>query len=216
LNRHPSRRQLLRLGLPAAAWAAFGPGRRADEEQDRDVDVLVIGAGASGLAAARGLSGRYKVVVLEARDRVGGRIWSDRPWGDVTLDLGASWIHGIRGNPIDALAQQLQVKTHPTSSERHRLFRDDGHAYEDREQAATEARLARLLQAVRAGRRQVLKQGEPDISLQAALDRAIARPQETPLQRRELDYQVNSLVEHEYAADSAELSSFYWDGCDPR
>lgn len=58
-------------------------------------DAIVIGAGVAGLAAARLLenAGR-QVVVLEARDRVGGRVWTDRADGLIT-DLGASWIHGI-------------------------------------------------------------------------------------------------------------------------
>jgi monoamine oxidase len=46
-------------------------------------DVLVVGAGAAGLSAARRLaSAKCKVTVLEARDRLGGRIWSHDPWGD--------------------------------------------------------------------------------------------------------------------------------------
>ena len=57
-------------------------------------DTVVIGAGIAGLTAARLLvaAGRT-VVILEARDRVGGRVQTDRTDGEVT-DLGASWIHG--------------------------------------------------------------------------------------------------------------------------
>lgn len=69
--------------------------------------IAVIGAGISGLSAARMLSqaGR-EVTVLEARDRIGGRIWTSAAL-DVPLDLGASWIHGIRGNPLSKLADSL-------------------------------------------------------------------------------------------------------------
>ena len=68
-------------------------------------DALVIGAGVSGLAAARLLAraGR-RVVVLEARDRIGGRVFTDRTGGHVT-DRGASWIHGITGSPVAAAAR---------------------------------------------------------------------------------------------------------------
>ncbi len=56
--------------------------------------VLVIGAGFSGLKAARDLSDAgATVTVLEGRDRIGGRVWSDRSLG-VACDMGASWIHG--------------------------------------------------------------------------------------------------------------------------
>ncbi|WP_420369241.1 flavin monoamine oxidase family protein [Curtobacterium sp. L1-20] len=76
-----------------------------------DADVVVVGAGIAGLATARALSrsGR-SVVVLEARDRVGGRTWTDSALG-VPVDLGASWIHGIDGNPLWDLASAFGIDT---------------------------------------------------------------------------------------------------------
>jgi monoamine oxidase len=73
-------------------------------------DVVVVGAGMSGLTAARLLAGAgRRVVVLEARDRVGGRMRTDRGDGLVT-DLGASWIHGIDGSPVAAAAEAFGLK----------------------------------------------------------------------------------------------------------
>ena len=67
--------------------------------------VAVIGAGISGLAAARLLSDAgAEVVVFEARNRIGGRIWTDRRLG-LPLDLGASWLHGTTGNPLTRLSR---------------------------------------------------------------------------------------------------------------
>ena len=73
-------------------------------------DVIVVGAGVAGLAAARLLrdAGRT-VVVLEARDRVGGRVWTSRDGGRVT-DLGASWIHGIAGSSVAAAATAFGMR----------------------------------------------------------------------------------------------------------
>src|SRR5208283_3878191 len=60
-----------------------------------DADVVVIGAGAAGLAAARSLAGRsLKVIVLEARDRIGGRVWSRSSPRGAPAELGAEFIHG--------------------------------------------------------------------------------------------------------------------------
>jgi monoamine oxidase len=61
-----------------------------------DADAIVIGAGAAGLAAARWLAGRsLRVIVLEARDRVGGRVWShSSERAAVPAELGAEFIHG--------------------------------------------------------------------------------------------------------------------------
>src|SRR5690348_760725 len=59
-------------------------------------DVVVIGAGFAGLVAAREL-GRagLGVIVLEARDRVGGRTWTDRRLGH-DLELGGTWVHWVQ------------------------------------------------------------------------------------------------------------------------
>lgn len=61
-----------------------------------DADAIVIGAGAAGLAAAQSLSARsLRVMIVEARDRVGGRVLS-QPFGRaaVPAELGAEFIHG--------------------------------------------------------------------------------------------------------------------------
>lgn len=70
-------------------------------------ETVVIGAGVSGLTAARILAGAgQKVVVVEARDRIGGRVVSERAGGRVT-DRGASWIHGITDSPVHEVAAAL-------------------------------------------------------------------------------------------------------------
>ena len=74
-------------------------------------DTVVVGAGVAGLTAARLLAGAgQRVVVLEARDRVGGRTWTERADG-VATDLGASWIHGIKttGDKVASAAPLADV-----------------------------------------------------------------------------------------------------------
>lgn len=74
-------------------------------------DTIVIGAGVSGLTAARQLHrAGQRVVVLEARDRIGGRLHTVRRDG-VATDLGASWIHGINDNPLFDLVQAYGLPT---------------------------------------------------------------------------------------------------------
>lgn len=76
-------------------------------------DVIIIGAGVAGLSAGQELRGRgvERVLILEARDRIGGRIWSQESDIGTVVDLGASWIHGVRGNPISRLAKEHGIAT---------------------------------------------------------------------------------------------------------
>jgi hypothetical protein len=72
--------------------------------------VIVIGAGFAGLAAADEMHALgCKVTVIEARDRIGGRCWTDKSLDGRVVDLGAGWIHGVNGNPIAELARRLNV-----------------------------------------------------------------------------------------------------------
>jgi monoamine oxidase len=69
-----------------------------------ETDVVVIGAGAAGVAAARRLAAaRVPTVVLEARSRVGGRAWTLRGAGQ-PLDLGCGWLHSADENEWAAVA----------------------------------------------------------------------------------------------------------------
>ena len=76
-----------------------------------EFDTIVIGAGMSGATAARLLADAgQRVLVLEARNRIGGRMHTDREAG-FSVDLGASWIHGIEDSRLWELAQALDLPT---------------------------------------------------------------------------------------------------------
>jgi monoamine oxidase len=83
-------------------------------EQKRECDVVVVGAGFSGLAAARQLHrAGLDVLVLEGRHRVGGRSFTDVTPAGHTIDRGGQWL-GPTQDHLAALAAELGVRTFPT------------------------------------------------------------------------------------------------------
>jgi NADPH-dependent 2,4-dienoyl-CoA reductase/sulfur reductase-like enzyme len=80
--------------IAAAAAAAAAAGAGHDEKSPNHADVLVIGAGVAGMETAQviGRSG-VRAVLLEARDRFGGRILTDRTSFGCVVECGAHWIH---------------------------------------------------------------------------------------------------------------------------
>lgn len=102
------RRTLLGAALPLAIGAATHFARAAAG----DVDVAIVGAGAAGIAAARKLVARgLSCIVLEARGRVGGRVWTRTDTFGVPVDEGAAWIHSFETSPLGAIARQLGIPT---------------------------------------------------------------------------------------------------------
>jgi monoamine oxidase len=75
------------------------------------VDVAIIGAGAAGLGAANALKNSgLSVLVLEARDRVGGRAHTIMASPDVTFDVGCGWLHSADENSFVQIAEQLNFE----------------------------------------------------------------------------------------------------------
>ena len=84
------------------------------EETSINKTVIVVGAGIAGLAAAQQLKTKgFSVTLLEAQEKVGGRLRSNRSLG-IAFDEGASWIHGITKNPIADLADKAGMQSFHT------------------------------------------------------------------------------------------------------
>ena len=80
-----------------------------------EVDVAVIGAGAAGLGAAHALAhSGLSTIVLEARDRVGGRAHTIMAAPDIPFDLGCGWLHSADKNSFVNIAQQLDFEVDKT------------------------------------------------------------------------------------------------------
>ena len=195
--------RLAALALPATVVIGCGASE-SGSESGRDADVLVIGAGIAGLRAAEVLAANgRRVIVLEARDRIGGRIYTDRSWG-VPVDLGASWIHGVTNNPIAALAAAEGITTQATDYDT-LIYGVDGEPLPADAADVLEEQVAAL---VDAGRENTPDTDEP---LRAALDRAIGAAGLDAATRLEIEMGITESIEHEYASDAVDLSANHFD-----
>src|SRR5262245_51898838 len=146
--------------LGVAGWLARVRRARAGDAGAGE-RVVVVGAGVAGLAAAGALqtAGR-KVVVLEGRDRIGGRVVTSRAWPDVPCDLGASWIQGTKKNPIARLVEAWGIETKATDPDEATVFRADGKQVPPAEVEAVDATVKRLLAAVEEERAERAEGGD--------------------------------------------------------
>lgn len=154
----------------------------------------------AGLAAARSLADAgWPVRVIEARDRIGGRVNTNRDWG-APLEMGASWIHGTTNNPLMELAQKVQAQLAPTD-------------YGTAAKLAIDPRLQPINYDETTWRRLVAEaRDEVDGgSLGTAIDAQASREELSDSKRAELAYYVNTEIEDEYAADADQLSATTFD-----
>ena len=155
---------------------------------------MIVGAGIAGLATAFELRaiGFTDVIVLESRDRIGGRIWTSKI-GDFPIDLGASWIHGIDDNPIAKIAAENDITIATTNY--------DNEATHFQDAAMSDQSKARVVEGFwRFARRR------PQDSLRALFERYVSASTLADVDRHYLAYVLNTVIEHEFSADIGDLS----------
>jgi monoamine oxidase len=159
-----TRRDFLWASAALAATPALG-GPAQGAPLPREADIVVIGAGAAGIAAARRiLAANRKVIVIEATSQIGGRCLTDTATFDVPFDRGARWMHNPDTNPMIKLARSAGLDVYPAPlGQKIRIGRRNARAGE------TEDFLAALVRANRAI--DDASRGKADVSCASALPR---------------------------------------------
>lgn len=141
-----TRRDFLSASAALASFPMLSGTRAGAAPLPRDADIVVIGAGAAGIAAARRImAANRKVIVVEAASQIGGRCQTDVSTFDAPFDRGARWMHNPETNPMIKLARSagLEITTAP-SGQKIRIGRRNARPGE------TEEFLAALVRANRA------------------------------------------------------------------
>ena len=166
-----------------------------------DKTVVILGAGIAGLAAARQLKtlGFKKIIVLEGRDRIGGRIVTDRSMG-FPIDMGAAWIHGPNNNPISTLARSANAATFVTVDESLVVFNQNGVKLATNAVADAYVRYEALLKKIKSAS-----------AVNKSMRQVIAEQDPSVLTDLLMQWQLTSFAEFDAGGDITQLSSKYWD-----
>jgi monoamine oxidase len=200
-----SRRRFLAAALLASGALAATPLGRARAQALSGRRVIVVGAGVAGLGAARALKNQgAEVVVVEARDRIGGRLATDWSLGpDAPFEIGAGWIHGPSpDNPAKQLADAAGCSYFLTDDYSIRLYDPDGAEWDADEMAWVDEEWAEALWTVD----QTL-----DYSDKRSLAQAIRDLYPSALQEPGLRWALSAYTEFSKGAPIEDLSAVYHD-----
>ncbi len=190
MPRHPqhlSRRSFLAASAALVARPALGAAPAAAA-----TDVVIVGAGAAGIAAARKIAaagGRY--ILIEATDHIGGRCVTDTRSFGVPFDRGAHWIYLPDRNPVTKLAPRRGLDVYPApQSLKVRIGRRDARAGELEDFLAAQVRTTRAI---------------ADVARKADIPSEQAVPNDLGDWRSTVEFVLGP---YNYAKDLVQLSSF--------
>ncbi|MGQ0375923.1 MAG: flavin monoamine oxidase family protein [Nitrososphaerota archaeon] len=177
-------------------------------EESEYHEIIVIGAGMAGIAAANQLhENGYDVIVLEARDRIGGRMQTDRSYEGYNLDVGASWIHGTKENPIAELTNEYDIETVPFDDEESVIFYDENGIKIDQKTKNSMHELYRQFEVFYDDYRDdILKKDKKDVSLNEAINKFTKDKELSEQELNNFNFMVVWNIEGDYATDASNLS----------
>ncbi len=174
--------------------------------------VIIIGAGIAGLEAARYLEehGLHDYIILEARDRIGGRIWTVHPQKDIAVDLGATWIHGDSAQgPLMQLVNQWHLDTQVVDPNSAVFYTCDGNEISSAAEKSFFDLYGQFAELLREKRQDPVKNAllsVSDVAIEFITAHQLAKEKQYGLL-----YTISDKIEQEYAADIKDLSALWYD-----
>lgn len=197
---------LLTCSSGTCARKRNGSGTAQDKKQ-----IVVVGAGLAGLAAAQELQSQgHEVLVVEARNRIGGRIWTSTQWPDMPLDLGATWIHGVSGNPLTDLAEEMQARRLVTRYDNGIAYNTHGQPLSTSEADRVDELRKRIYEALDHVQSQAQDQNQ-DVSIRQAIESVAREFDPSSEEHHWINFILNGEIEHEYAGSATQLSAQWYD-----
>lgn len=201
-----NRRDFLKLSGLIALTTACQPWVASEKETGvAPTNIIIIGAGMAGIAAARTLlDAGHTVTILEARDRIGGRVFTSTGWPNIPLDLGASWIHGTTGNPLTTLADAANITRLPTHY-------NNGTTYATNGTKLTDTQVETLFENAKALFETALENANTDQTITDALEAASQWQALSVAEQRAFRHALNVTLEHEFSGSIAAMSAVNYD-----
>lgn len=171
------------------------------EKKHKNSSIIIVGSGMAGIAAAKKLlelNPNYKITILEASDRIGGRAQT-KTFGSTPVDLGCCWIEGYDFNPVAEQVEKMKFHVF-NGTGKTQLYLDDG-------QKISSGKGKDYFNLVLQTARNEYTQNKEDLSIQEAIDKVfkLSNIEMDSEQKQVYDWNLSSLEQYD-AADLSELS----------
>lgn len=199
------------LSTTGAAVAGAGLGALPAPAAAAQPQVLILGAGMAGVAAAYWLRKLgISSLILEARDRAGGRIWTSTRWADAPVDLGATWLNAPDLSPLTPFVNAFNIKTVPTPFFNFQMVRSNGVKLSAQQIAQAIALYGQVELIKNADRTLLQTRGFPDEPLSVEINKILTALNLNPADLQSVQALIASNILR-LGADLSQLSLYYYD-----